>query len=140
MSQTWSHDSRGDLLRRRVVSATRTTALSNSTTDASVRNVRCDPGWHGQLLTFLQSAGGEVCCWSTAELISHDWELNSKKRARQSLRNRLSFNSPTDDGRVRRSARRPSVLAFRVQDVDDSRATPLYAHFTTNLDTYSERV
>ena len=43
-----------------MVSATRTTALSNSTTDASVRNVRCDPGWHGQLLTFLQSAGGEV--------------------------------------------------------------------------------
>ena len=60
VSQTWSHDSRGDLLRRRVVSATRTTALSNSTTHASVRNVRCDPGWHGQLLTFLQSAGGEV--------------------------------------------------------------------------------
>ena len=58
--QTWSRDSRGDLLRRRVVSATRTTAMSKSTTNALVRNVRGDPGWHGQLLTFLQSAGGEV--------------------------------------------------------------------------------
>ena len=43
-----------------MVSATQTTAMNNSTTQASVRNVRGDLGWHGQLLTFLQSAGGEV--------------------------------------------------------------------------------
>ena len=46
-----------------MVSATRTTAMSNSTTHTSVHET-CDgetqPGWHGQLLTFLQSAGGEV--------------------------------------------------------------------------------
>ena len=88
--------------------------MNNSTTHASVRNVRGDLGWHGQLLTFLQSAGGEVVLLeSTAELIAHDWELNSKKRARQSLRNRLSFNSHTDDGRVRRSARRPGGLGCK---------------------------
>eukprot|EP00966_Prymnesium_polylepis_P043098 1001150-Prymnesium_polylepis.1 len=28
------------------------------------------------------------CCWSTcSELTAHDWELNSKRRARQSTRN-----------------------------------------------------
>ena len=47
--------------------------MSNSTTHASVRNVRGDPGWHGQLLTFLQSAGGEVVLLEhSRELIAHD--------------------------------------------------------------------
>ena len=63
----------------------------------------------GSCSSSSQTPAVRLCCWSTSELTARDWELNSKRRARQSTRNGLSFNRLSDDVSVRRSARRPAV-------------------------------
>ena len=62
----------------------------------------------GSCSSSSQTPAVRWCCWSTSELTARYWELNSKKRARQSTRNCLSFSRLSDDVSVRRSARRPA--------------------------------
>ena len=130
---TWSHDSRGEFLRRRVYAATRTIATSNSISQLFLRHPLGDPGWHGQLLCARSPAVVRWCCWSTSELTAREWEVISKKRARYPMRNRLSYNTHTGDGRVRRSARRPAGLGCKCTR---ERARPCTYNISTHASSF----